>query len=673
MKKLILASLFVISAFVALACAHEDVDTPSLPSELESMPTPQVSPRPTEASRTSTPPPTPESSRSSTPTPEATLRSPQPIPRIQTTLIDPYSLVSPSIDQQILDARAIVVASLVSATAAVQTIPGDPGVASTFRPMQVLRFRANQYLKGEGPAELTVEVLDSSYGIEIRGNLYSGYLTEVEAMEAAQKILARRNTTWDDRPRVLFLEGSSLPSSPSDGATGTAGGRFGFVQSNNAVQSSFQYSVDSLSRTWLPANETPSNGAVGVSDKTEFITDGAEAPPPVVALSALKTRIGEIEAMLAAGEGIKGYEKCVYNNLIRERWFRASPERRVHEIELTIESGLGAESLSLDEAWGDPFPDPIAYHDDYHEFWYTGLDAEHFTTIIEDDDNIASNGYRFVYTIARPLPEGEYNVNFHIWAARDAICMNKPADGIEEGGYTNYNVTVVSPPGTLHEAFFDPNATGADELSDGEFPIGGVYGELTSLDWNDGKIILSLESFRDLAGYRLDVIRIDGSISPSLSFSDAVKDQTANTYSWDAPSPPWQDGDMLMLRIREDDSPVPVSTTDNGGEIYSPMGFPGRARFLAWAPVETVDDNPVVAFTLEWAMSEEGPWGVLNVGDTGNLCRPRMPVPQETGLCQLRYEDVPGLEVGATLYFRMIAHAENVDSMPGPVLGLELR
>ena len=51
---------------------------------------------------------------------------------------------------------------------------------------------------------------------------------------------------------------------------------------------------------------------VGKGNGTEtYITDGSQSPPPVVTLSDLRTRIAEIQAMLAEGQGVQGYETCI--------------------------------------------------------------------------------------------------------------------------------------------------------------------------------------------------------------------------------------------------------------------------------------------------------------------------------------------------------------------------
>ena len=531
MKFLVLTTLLVI-ATLTLACASDDSDVPT--------PTPSLEP---------------------------TLLPPQPIPRITSSIMDPSAFVSPSIDQQILDSDIIVVASFVTASPGVQTIPGDSGVAPTYRPTQILSFQANQYLKGTGPNEFRVEVLDDSYGVDVNGNLYRGYLTEAEAMEAATELIAQRNTSYDNRPGVLFLKGVISSETPSGSKTETVASSFAFVLSNQGAQSNFQYAIDTLSRTWLPAKETIT-AEVGGSSDTEYITDGSKEPPPVLPLTYLETRIEEIDSLLQKGEEIDGYADCVYGNLIRERWFRADPDSRVREIDVTIDSGLAAKSVSLEKEWGDPYFDAVLYHDDYHEFWYSGSDAEHFTAVIEDMDSIASNGHIYFYSTARPLAKGQYNVNFHLWPASDALCMPKPTNEAEDYGYSNWTVTVTAPGGTLHEAFFDPVESGEDEVSPASFSVGGTDTEITGLEWADGKVVLSLDPVVSLDGYTLDFIELDGTASLNLRTSDAVERSRSGDGSgalkWSVADEPWEDGDKLMLRIREDGAAAPP-TPEPGG------------------------------------------------------------------------------------------------------------
>ena len=92
------------------------------------------------------------------------LSVPTPTPQILSHSIERTWLVSPSLEEQIFTSKVIVRASLLSATAGTETVPSDPGVAPTYRALQVLRFRAHEYLNGTGPEETVVVVRsDHSY------------------------------------------------------------------------------------------------------------------------------------------------------------------------------------------------------------------------------------------------------------------------------------------------------------------------------------------------------------------------------------------------------------------------------------------------------------------------------------------------------------------------------
>ena len=330
----------------------------------------------------------------------------QPVPEIRHFSFPAAALEPPSIDQQIFDADVIVVASLVSAKAAVHTVPGDPGVASTYLPKQVLRFRASEYLKGTGPNELTVEVVDEGE-IFTNGELHKGYLTEAQAWKVSTEKMAQRNTTWDDRPGVLFLIGPLTTVYQPRRAAGPSGASssqiYGFTLSNFGAYSNLEYSVDTLSRTWLPASEAASGSTRstdGGTDKNtqasapEYITDWAKSPPSVISQSALKTRILEINAMLAAGAGREGYEYCVRASLVHERYSRnwETPTPR----EEALDSGL-AKGTSF-------YPPHKLYYDNYAIRTVSCPDADLFDAINIDDDTEVSNGHYVAWVTTRPLP-----------------------------------------------------------------------------------------------------------------------------------------------------------------------------------------------------------------------------------------------------------------------------
>ena len=483
----------------------------------------------------------------------ACLRSPQPIDEEFAYTYPHYVSEPPSIDEQIFISDVIVVASFVSAEAGVETIPGGLLRSPTYRPKQILNFRAIEFLKGTGPNEFTVEVVWDGLGIYTNGDIYDGYLKESEALRSAMEALTNRNTAWDDQTAVLFLLGdlASLPSESGD-STGYSSQSFDFIQSNFGAQSNFSYSVDTLSRTWLPAKPSPyddgsvEHGGADTSGDTEFIIDGAKTPPAVMTLSALKTRIEEIEAMLVAGANKEGYEQCLYHKITRERAYR---DHTPLVKNATTNSGIVA-GTALRQS-------PQASDEQYNLFSVSGPDAERFQVPIRDDDTVASNGYYYDYVIARPLPAGEYSVNFHIQHYKDVVCDHNPT----ENNYVTYNVTVTAPEGTVHEAFFDPTAAGTGDVSPASFTVNGTATEITGLTWSDGKVGLSLNPYVSLAGYTLDFIELDGTSSLNLPAADATDNPEAKTLTWPVPNQPWQPGDQLMLRIREDSAPPPPTHT----------------------------------------------------------------------------------------------------------------
>ncbi len=74
-----------------------------------------------------------------------------------------------------------------------------------------------------------------------------------------------------------------------------------------------------------------------------------------------------------------------------------------------------------------------------------------------------------------------------------------PCDYRPESIYKD-EVTAVAPAGTLHEAFFDPVAVGTAVKADGSngvlkptsFTVGGTATEITSLDWANNQVVLTL-------------------------------------------------------------------------------------------------------------------------------------------------------------------------------------
>ena len=556
MKGLILATTLLAVAVVA-GCSADGVDTPTATASATATEFPPA----TQA-------PSPIVKPPQAPTSKPTLRPPQPIPEMHSSR--QYYIGPPSIDRQILDADVIVLASFRSATAGTETMPSPEGEQSTYRPVLTLNFTATEFLKGTGSNGFSVEMRSTKEQYWTGGKLYLGYLTEAEALEEATRLTTERNTRYDDRPGVLFLRGPVTPiSPPSSTASGTAArGDSSQAQSSSSnnfkfvtwgFESSFGYSVDTDSRAWLPAREVPSSGARSTDGGTtknsqdtnpEFIKDGTASPPPVVTLSDLRSRIGEIAAMLREGEGTEGYEGCIYSKLTRPEFYRNNYPNswRPLTVDRTIDSGVAA-GTALRQS-------PEGSDDRYNVLSVSGKDADYFQTVIRDDDNDASNGYSYDYMPARPLPAGSYTANFHHQHYSYLVCNHNPI----HNNYGTYNVTVTSPTGTLHEAFFDPVTVGTAVTADGSngvlkptsFTVGGTATGLTSLEWSSNQVVLTLGTHVSLSGHVLDFIDLNGNVALSLFADAATVDSTAGTYTWSMTSQPWENGDQLMLRIRED-------------------------------------------------------------------------------------------------------------------------
>ena len=258
-KGLILATTLLAVAVVA-GCSADGVDkaTPTTPAEQALAPTitPQALPAPTERSTkapvtdsihppppTTTPTPSPVAtpnppSQTATPTPVVPTPAVQPIPPStgsQVGSVLPVWDLTPSLDEQIFFSDIIVVATLASVSASTESVPGDSGGSIKYRPLHVLQFRANQYLKGTGPNDFTVEVSVQPGIADARD--YSGYSTEAAALQTAKAHLNRRNSAYDDRQGILFLDGP-LESVKSSTATSSGGSGRSDGESNQQADSS---------------------------------------------------------------------------------------------------------------------------------------------------------------------------------------------------------------------------------------------------------------------------------------------------------------------------------------------------------------------------------------------------------------------------------------------------
>ena len=478
--------------------------------------------------------------------------------------------VPPSLDEQIFYSDVIVRATLKSATSTTETVPGEGGSAATYLPVQELRFTVHEYLKGSGPSDTLVAV---------RGD--KAYATVAEARLIADASMYHRNTTWDGRQGVLFLRtldgkasdywsssyvaqyASPNAVSGSSGATTTTAFT---IYTGAPYEEWWDYTVDTLSRAWLPAGDTTVSGSSeGVSGATSvvFIEDGSKTPYSTVTLGEIRTKITAMAATLKAGEGIAGYKRCIRGKITQERMNRAYPWAPLR-YKATLASGSAAGTAVFRELDDDGELKYIRYY-------VTGPDKDYFQAPIVDEDSDPSNGYFYTLSTTRPLLAGTYSVKHHLQHYTDYPCDYEADDS----NYEEWTVTVTAPAGTVHEAFFDPAATalgvgtsgGEGVISPASFNVGGATTTITRLTSSSdgGMVVMTVSPSVSLSGKYVEFIRLDGSVGARLWFdagdlgggggtstAEIAAEVAAGdkVYVWVVSGALWKVGDKLMLRIR---------------------------------------------------------------------------------------------------------------------------
>ena len=436
-----------------------------------------------------------------------------------------------SLEERILMADVVARVRMVSVEGGV--VDSDYGSPPWKRAAMRFRFRVLEYLKGSGGGEIVGVVPDADE--------YYEHPTEAKARTRAQELLSGRDTRWDDREAIVFLVSKAW------------GYWLGYV--NYAGDDG--YTVASRwFKNWLP-EAAAASGAAGQSGDKRFLLDdppsagasgarGASgATTPTITLSAFKTRVAELQREIAAGDGSEEYLACVRSKYaIDRRWrWRIDSGQVIRGFSVHIDSGLAAGSITDIT----PFSVPVG-----SGHWLGGADKDLFTVVTTTPEGYPNRVLHRVLT-ARPLPAGRYTIGFHVIEPGSLICGGGPE--IVKTARDDY-VHVAAPPRTLHEAFFDPvgvgNAVGADGtngvLKPNDFSLDGRTTTISSLRWESGTATMVLNPAASLAGYAVDFIALDGSVTSTLAFDAAT--QSGGTLTWSVTDQPWSDGDLLMLRIR---------------------------------------------------------------------------------------------------------------------------
>ena len=512
-----------------------------------------------------------------------------------------------SLEDNILYADVIARVALLSTATSTAPITIGTRQRTIWLSLLEFKFTVNEYLKGSG-------------GNAISGFVYMSYGTEAEARAAAEVMADAHDDRWDDREGIVFLS-SSEPWIESSYQLDV--GKYWFTRMLATTMDTGPtdgYTLASIhSKLWLPADES-SGGVQGRASNTEktFLLDvpagtqvrGASvvrdpsAPPPdpppasEITLSSLKRKITTLEAEANAG-GTDAYYECVRTvyrteNLLRYFFLRhGSP---VVEKSSTIGSGLPGGTLVSDYFRYMQAPSRTVAAE---MVWLEGATKD--LVRFENVDFRASGGvlgFTSRIVAARPLPASTYRFYPHRTSDGGVVCR-KPNTAQDQDRYV-LDVTVTSPSGVLHEAFFDPvtigNAVGADGtngvIKPADFVLNGTNTTISSLRWEDGAVTMTLSPSASLAGHAIDFIALDGSVSLTLSFDDATQGGSG-ALTWSVASQPWNDGDLLMLRIRPTNVIItPPTATPTPTPTAAPTATPTPTPTPAATPTPTPMATP---------------------------------------------------------------------------------
>ena len=522
-----------------------------------------------------------------------------------------------SLEERIFASPVIVRVRLDSVSSTVESGSAPDGTTK-YVPLLEFSFTVLEYLKGSGPSSI-VAVWESR----------PVFNTRLEAETALPAIVAARDSQWDDREAIVFLEYSISYLSSTQQA-----GRFHLAWQRSIPPYEDQYSLaNRFQKLWLPTEAAGGISTQASGDQQRFLMD---VPPstgaaPTITLGEMKDRIAAVTTKLNAGDGSPEYSECVSRTYFEERLraYRVQiyPAKIVPSgfppQEHVVGSGLAAGSTLYEDDQGYGVAP-----NSRNQFWFDGGDADLFGVTFgeavpyDSTGDGVNDGINFTRSVvtSRPIPGGVYKFHSNYRGSLFIPC---------EGFAIRYEwtVTVSAPEGTLHELFFDPVTVGTTVAADA---TNGVLKPLSFTDANGASATIASISFESsstvsgqagtvkvevtpddaLAGQIVDIIEMDGTVSLSLYVADATVDSASDTLSWSVPSQPWEDGDLLMVRIRR----VPPSCS-NSSAVSNPSSAPalvGDCETL----LELKDDLAGTA-TLNWGFDTViESWDGVTVGGT---------------------------------------------------------
>ena len=458
-----------------------------------------------------------------------------------------------TLEENIAQTRVIVRAHMQSVDAVVTTL--DQGHHEVWLEFN---FNALEYLKGTGATQINAVV-----------RVPVEYDTAMEARAAGPASLALHDSQWDNRDAILFLWNSH-------GVENSAKLHLGYIGPTNDPHDDIYSIASQIRKKWLPATDiSGASGTSGTKDPPAFLLNlpptgagggawGQSGGTPTITLGALKAKIAAIDQEVVAGGGSEAYRVCIaykhtWQRLVQRNKEANFPDGGYYYRRSDVELGSGQPAGSRAftsygsqknaEAIAAGAPPPT-------EPWGMGLlldnDADLFTSTTEWPSHVQTN---------RPLVAGVYRFFYGYVPQVAIICNGEPEEELKR---QEVFFTVSAPEGTVHEAFFDPMATGnatgyfnaGDALSDADFTVGtdNTAVSIQSLKHQGNVVTLEISPYHNLAGLTLDFLALNGATALTLATSGATQNSEAGTLTRSVTSAPWEARDLLMLRIRGNDA-----------------------------------------------------------------------------------------------------------------------
>ena len=435
--------------------------------------------------------------------------------------------IPPSLEEMIVKSSIVARVRLRSVEAAAvrraEVYTGRP--SSEYNGALALTLDVLEYLRGD-TASTTITAY--AYGFNTLMDEYTAPTLE-DATALGQRLLALRDTRWDDREAVVFLRYNEDEKHYF----------LGLVRADEKWVWDFTV-ASTMWKAWLPDADAPagdgpgtrSSGGKGTSPQQaqRFLLDdpanysggggdsvarsmdgtipAADSDVPTATLSNLRDTVTELVRELAGGDGSQAYRNCV---VTKYEWFSNSltTPRPIPPTEVEMASGMpaGTRVMATDSTRGLESRSDAA--DDGDIFFSEGPDSD-----------VLVGAWPFVINAARPLPAGRYHAWLRWLTAEQRLCDVTPEVWRKDFAV---NLTVTASATTTHESFFDPYASST-----------AIVGTTTvgTISWQSGRVTADLTI--DVTGHALDFIGLDGTTTLSLVVADAT--ESAGALTWSVPT-----------------------------------------------------------------------------------------------------------------------------------------